>query len=117
MSIRITNPALLPPEHRGWIPEGVEWDTACLAYYEEVPCGILTLLTDDEHCQVTFHFVDPDFRQLDIGELLLERAIQEARKKGAGAIRATIPTGDRIAKLTYESQGFKATAIVVDKTI
>lgn len=89
-----------------------------VAYLDAVPIGSITLAEDDfPIARVLDHYVDPEFRNLGAGELLLESAITWAGQHGYGEITATIPTRDRLIKLTYESQGFKAVTLTVRRSL
>ncbi len=56
---------------------------------------------------VTDIYVAPRARGRRIGALLLEKAAEEARKRGARIISAVYPVNNEIARSFYERLGFK----------
>ncbi|MHB8190068.1 MAG: GNAT family N-acetyltransferase [Ferrimicrobium sp.] len=88
-----------------------------IATFDAIAVGYITAETDAESVRVIGHWVDPAFRNLGIGELLLEALVDVAIISGASELNAAVPTGDRIAKLTYEAMGFKAHHILVRRKL
>ncbi len=55
---------------------------------------------------VTDIYVRPRYRRKRVGILLLEKAAEEARRRGAGIITAVYPADNVIAASFYEKMGF-----------
>ncbi|MCE4610875.1 MAG: GNAT family N-acetyltransferase [Desulfurococcales archaeon] len=66
---------------------------------------------------ITDLYVKPEYRRRGVGKLLLESAIEEARKRGAGIISAVFPEGNVIAKSFYQNLGFKPLQLELFKPI
>lgn len=56
---------------------------------------------------ITDLYVKPEYRRRGVGKLLVEAAIEEAMRRGAGLISAVFPEGNVIAKSFYQNLGFK----------
>jgi ribosomal protein S18 acetylase RimI-like enzyme len=56
---------------------------------------------------ITDIYVKPRYRRRRIATLLLEKAKEEARRRGAGIIVAVYPANNVIAEMFYEKEGFK----------
>ncbi len=56
---------------------------------------------------ITDFYVHPAYRGKRIGRLLIEKAMEEAKARGAGIITAVYPEGNIIADAFYKRMGFK----------
>jgi ribosomal protein S18 acetylase RimI-like enzyme len=56
---------------------------------------------------ITDFYVHPAFRGKRIGRLLVEKAMEEAKARGAGMITAVYPEGNIIADAFYKRMGFR----------
>ncbi|MDM7274653.1 MAG: GNAT family N-acetyltransferase [Thermoprotei archaeon] len=56
---------------------------------------------------ITDIYVRPKYRRKRVAALLLEKAKEEAKNRGAGMMTAVYPAGNLIAELFYENMGFK----------
>ncbi len=55
---------------------------------------------------ITDIYVRPKYRRRRVGRLLLEKAAEEAARRGAGIITAVYPAGNVIAARFYQQMGF-----------
>ena len=55
---------------------------------------------------ITDIYVKPKYRRKRVGVLLLEKAIAEAKRRGAGILSAIYPYGNVLAAEFYKKQGF-----------
>ena len=56
---------------------------------------------------ITDFYVIPRYRRRRVGALLVERAAEKAREKGAGILAAVFPAGNNIAREFYTKMGFR----------
>jgi len=116
--ISVITAGQLPPTLERQLPDAREGLHHFVAYLDAVPVGSLSVSTTVfPTAEIVDHYVDEGFRNLGAGELLLEMALTWAKEEGFTAIQATIPTRDRLIKLTYESQGFKAVTLTVTRSL
>lgn len=66
---------------------------------------------------ITDFYVKPVHRRLKLGSLLIEKAMSEAAKRGAGIITAIYPVNNSIANSFYRKMGFKSFQIEVYKGV
>ncbi|MGC9071190.1 MAG: GNAT family N-acetyltransferase [Acidilobus sp.] len=64
-------------------------------FYEPRLAGVITDL-----------YVRPQYRRKRLGRLLIEKAMEEARKMGAGILTVIYPAGNQIADSFYTKMGF-----------
>mgnify|MGYP001772766654 CR=1 FL=1 len=64
-------------------------------FYEPRLAGVITDL-----------YVRPQYRRKRLGRLLIEKAVDEARKQGAGIVTVVYPAGNQIADSFYTKMGF-----------
>jgi GNAT superfamily N-acetyltransferase len=93
-----------------------------LGTIDEVPVGILHVRLDtwrDATAVAVVHhlFVEPDAREVGVGEALLDGAIDWARSHGCLAIESLALPGDRALKNMFERFGLVARAIVVHRAL
>jgi len=55
---------------------------------------------------ITDLYVRPQYRRKRLGRLLVEKALDEARRMGAGIVTVVYPAGNRIADSFYTKMGF-----------
>jgi ribosomal protein S18 acetylase RimI-like enzyme len=92
-----------------------------LGSYESFPFGFLLarlepLLpqADGERIgSIRLVFVDPEAREVGVGEALREEAVARMRARGARRFDAHVLPGHRLAKNFFEAGGFSARAIVM----
>ena len=102
------------------------------AYYAELQCANRELMLIARHVQSTvesspiigyivaretageLHInnfaVRPEYRRLGIGAALLDRVLQEARRRKANAAFLEVRSGNHAARALYEKSGFRAIA-------
>ena len=56
---------------------------------------------------ITDIYVKPKYRRRRVAATLLEKAKEEAKRRGAGIITAVYPANNVIAEMFYEKEGFK----------
>ncbi len=121
MRIDVAALTQLPDDFAGWLSDGEsvsqESTIFTVAHCDQIPAGLLTMDLEPPRATVTFHFVQPELRDLGVGEALLEAALLRAKQAGCTSCTAWVPTGDRIAKLTYEALGFRSDLIRVTRTL
>jgi GNAT superfamily N-acetyltransferase len=66
---------------------------------------------------VTDLFVEPEAREVGIGEAMLEQLVDHARAEGSVGIDARALPGHRAAKNFFEDQGFTARALVMHQDL
>lgn len=79
--------------------------------------GYLELLLGEPAAVVRQVFVEPEARQLGLGDALLEAAVEVARAAGCETIEGTALPGDRDTKNLYERGGIVARKITVSKRL
>ncbi len=67
--------------------------------------------------EIGFLYVEPEARELGVGEALVDAVLAEARSAGAFAVESTALPGDRELKNLFERFGLVARAITVHKAI
>jgi GNAT superfamily N-acetyltransferase len=72
---------------------------------------------DGELAVLTDIFVDPEAREVGVGEALLDAAIDWARRRGCIGIDSVALPGMRATKNFFEAAGLTARAIVVHKAL
>ena len=117
MTIRTYAVDRTPPDFHDWIPEISTEERLVVAYYNDIPAGLIRFTARAPEAEVTFHFVQPELRDLGIGEQLLEEAIAVAKRARCSDFYGWVSPGDRVAKLTYEAQGFRSDKIRVRRDI
>ncbi|MEZ5216899.1 MAG: GNAT family N-acetyltransferase [Ilumatobacteraceae bacterium] len=85
--------------------------------YEGVPVGILAARLVGQIIRIDLVYVEPEFRELGLGDGLLAAAMETGRRRGALAVEATALPGDRETKNLYERAGVKARAITVHRAL
>ncbi|WP_298335318.1 GNAT family N-acetyltransferase [Ferrimicrobium sp.] len=119
MTMRIAAVRTPPEEFLNWIPAALvlEHSEAVVAYWDQIPAGLLLFAVDGAIATIHLHYVEPELRNLGIGEQLLEEALTLAKRAGCVTCYGWVSPGDRIAKLTYEAQGFRSDQIRVTREL
>ncbi len=80
---------------------------------EKTIAGIIRFIVIDRlfyepriKAEITDFYVKPIYRRKRLGVMLLQKAIEYAKLKGAGIITAIYPSGNDIADSFYDKQGF-----------
>jgi ribosomal protein S18 acetylase RimI-like enzyme len=60
-------------------------------------------------------YTDPEAREVGVGEALMERFLDDARRRGVTLFDAHVSPGHRLAKNFFEAHGFKARSIVMHR--
>ncbi len=92
-----------------------------LGCYDGYPFGFLlarlepTLPQANGECvgSIRLVFVDPDAREVGIGEFMRDEAVERMRERGARRFDAHVLPGHRLAKNFFEAGGFSARSIVM----
>ncbi len=98
-------------------PDG--WLVGCL---DDVPVGAAfteTVAWPDGRSvvEIRFLYVEPEARELAVGEALVDAVLDAARQAGAYAVESTALPGDRELKNLFERFGLVARAITVHKAL
>jgi ribosomal protein S18 acetylase RimI-like enzyme len=80
-------------------------------------CRIETLSTGERLGVITDLFVEPDAREVGVGESLALALLSHCQSQGCSGIDARSLPGHRAAKNFFEEQGFTARAIVMHKPL
>ena len=88
-----------------------------VALLDEQVFGYLELVCSPTVCTVRQVYVDPEARELGLGDELLGQAMAHARAIGAARLDAYALPGDRQTKNLYERAGVTARKIVVSKLL
>lgn len=67
--------------------------------------------------EIRFLYVEPEARELAVGEVLVDAVLDAARAAGAFAVESTALPGDRELKNLFERFGLVARAITVHKAL
>lgn len=67
--------------------------------------------------EIRFLYVEPEARELAVGEVLVDAVLAAARAAGAFAVESTALPGDRELKNLFERFGLVARAITVHKAL
>jgi ribosomal protein S18 acetylase RimI-like enzyme len=62
-------------------------------------------------------FVEPEAREVSIGELLVDQALEWCAAKGCRGVDAIVLPGNRATKNFFETMGFTARALTVHKAL
>ena len=62
-------------------------------------------------------YVEPEAREVGIGELLVERSVEWCRERGCVGVDSLVLPGNRSSKNFFEMLGFTARALVVHKPL
>lgn len=108
----------LEEQARRYVRDSIKSDNVIviLAYDADSgePLGVLRLEFIDRifykprlKAVITDIYVKPKHRRKRIATMLLEKAKDDARKRGAGLITAVYPANNVIAEMFYEKEGFR----------
>lgn len=80
-----------------------------LSYHQELPCGYLALVTNQEENKIMISkiYVDAEFRGLNLGTELLDFAVQKANDNDCKLLWLTVNKNNYNTILWYEKRGFK----------
>lgn len=97
----------------------VAWFLGCL---DDVPVGVAAVSEQAWRdgrtvLRAELVYVEPDARELGVGEALVDALLAEATQRGAAALESTALPGDRELKNLFERVGLVARAIVVHKAL
>jgi GNAT superfamily N-acetyltransferase len=84
---------------------------------DDVPVGFGAAQLVGAICKVERLFVEPEARQLGLGEMMLESLTLWARVVGAATIESIALPGDRETKNLFERFGMKARLLVVSRDL
>lgn len=84
-----------------------------LATLDGIVLGYVSAVVSGGVVRVDTIWVEPDARELGLGEELLTFAIETGRTRGAQAVEAVVLPGDRSTKNLYERFGIKARSLTV----
>ncbi len=117
------DPQFLPGEDleanvRSYVEESLKRDNVVFLVAEDEAegrlVGVLRLEVVDRRfykprykAVITDLYVHPTYRGKRIGKLLIERAAEEARARGAGLLTVVYPVGNVIADRFYDRMGFR----------
>ena len=82
-----------------------------------VVVGFLELRIASELAEVRQAYVDPEARELGLGDWLLEAATAVAVQRGCDVLEGTALPGDRATKNLYERAGIVARKIIVSRQL
>lgn len=109
------------------VPEWSELDAARLvgsaehcvlvAEIDDVAVGYAAAVCIGAVCRVERLYVEPEARELGLGEELLEQLTAYARRVGVERIESTALPGDRETKNLFERFGMKARLLVVSRRL
>ncbi len=98
---------------------------AFLGAFDGVPCGVALLHANRAESatpqartlQMTWLYVEPEFRRSGVAEALLGAAVAWVERTGGGTLDIAAAPGDRAMKIVLEAGGFVARAIVMSRRI
>lgn len=64
---------------------------------------------------IRYIFTEEDARGVGVGQAMFDLVIEELRSRGVGVFDAIVSPGHRLAKNFFESQGFKARLIAMNR--
>jgi len=89
-----------------------------VALVDDVVVGYLELhLRDDRVAEVRQVYVQPEARELGLGDDLLASALEHAERAGCRALEASALPGDRTTKNLYERAGVVARLLVMHRAL
>lgn len=80
------------------------------AFYRGGPCGYIAMYANDydDHCAyITSIAVSPDYQKLGIGQAMLDKAFETARRLGMKKMRLEVDNSNRTAKCFYKKNFFR----------
>jgi len=102
----------------GWAARIADPDWFVLiATIDDIPLGYVSAELRDDSVVVEAIWVEPDARELGLGEALLTSVLEAARSRGARTAEAVALPGDRSTKNLFERFGMKARALIVGKRL
>ena len=94
-------------------------DECCVlvAELDDVPVGYAAAVCIGAVCRVERLYVDPQARELGLGEEMLDQLMDFAARTGVERIESTALPGDRETKNLFERFGMKARLLVVSRRL
>lgn len=77
--------------------------------------GMKTQAQGEEVGSIRLIFVDPEAREVAVGEVMREHVLDELRSRGLSKFDAHVLPGHRLAKNFFESGGFSARSIIMHR--
>lgn len=106
--------------YRGSIPQGLSTGSS-VAFVAGVGNSVFGSLVlekkDDNSWTITHVFVEPQAREIGIGDALVIRALEYLRNENASWLSAQAQPGDRALKNLFERHGLVAQTIIVGKSL
>lgn len=75
--------------------------------------GLLPQAAGEQICSIRLVFVDPEAREVSLGEVMREHVLEAMRSKGISKFDAHVLPGHRLVKNFFEAGGFSARSIVM----
>lgn len=89
-----------------------------VAIVGDTPVGSLSLVEEiDGNATISLVFVEPDAREIGVGDSLLSYAMKDLAERGIERISASAQPGDRSLKNLFERHGLVAQTILVGRSL
>ena len=75
--------------------------------------GLLPQAGGEEICSIRLVFVEPEAREVAVGEMMRDLVLEEMRSRGISKFDAHVLPGHRLVKNFFEAGGFSARSIVM----
>ena len=75
--------------------------------------GLLPQAGDEVVCAIRLVFVEPDAREVSVGEVMRDLVMDAMRERGISKFDAHVLPGHRLVKNFFEAGGFSARSIVM----
>lgn len=94
-----------------------ELDNIAVATIDDVVVGFLHLTIEAQTATVAAVYVDPEAREVGLGDELLAAAFQRAEDAGCEVLEGWALPGDRATKNLYERAGVVARKLIVSRRL